>query len=148
MWGCAVQVIDSWARHALSAPAACWQHAVRPLSSIPRLAGHILSKGAKWLLDGLQSVRDPAGLSSVKPGIEIDEAVMPGMCRYQWNQLWNQLWSQLCFCCSCMTNTELQCGQNRGQHTVCSGTACISWQALQNQRCRANWQSLCVHHMT
>ena len=63
----------------MAAPGSWWQRTAQKSHSIPYLAGHMVSKGTAWLLDGLQSVGDLAGLSPAQSGEETQKATVPGM---------------------------------------------------------------------
>lgn len=66
--GCTfLQVQNAWAQHAVPAAAAL----VPQMHTTSHLAGRLIGKAAAWLLDGLESVKDLAGLGSPQAGEEI-----------------------------------------------------------------------------
>jgi len=50
------------------------------LSSMPKAAGALLTRTGLWLLEGLQSAGELAGLSSEPAGQELDMPSLPGLC--------------------------------------------------------------------
>lgn len=62
-----LQVQTAWAQHTVPAAAAL----VQPLHTASHLAGRLISKVAAWLLGGLESVMDLAGLGFPHAGEEI-----------------------------------------------------------------------------
>ncbi len=50
------------------------------LSSMPKAAGALLRRTGLWLLEGLQSAGELAGLASEPAGQELDMPSLPGLC--------------------------------------------------------------------
>ncbi len=94
-----LQVGSHWGQHAMAAPGDLWRQVMTSsqklpkqltsaephrlshhLSSVPKAAGALLTRTGLWLLEGLESVGELAGLSSEPAGQDLDMPSLPGLC--------------------------------------------------------------------
>ena len=94
-----LQVGSHWGQHAVAAPGDLWRqfmtssqkvpkqlltgaepHRLSHLSIMPKAAGALLTRTGLWLLEGLQSAGELAGLSLAPGGQAMDMPSLPGLC--------------------------------------------------------------------